>query len=97
MVLTPLLVVNRGFVPECGVLLSVLRAFLFASYVYLALKSFQNFVIGKKVKIFSHNQNFVRIVHAGSSVTHLQQIAVKIFRFSMTKQRVFSGPMNSQS
>ena len=53
--------------------------------VYLALKS------------FSDNQYFVRIVHAASSVTHLQQIAVDIFSFSMTKQRVVSGPMNSQS
>ena len=65
--------------------------------VYLALKSFQNFVIGKKVKIFSDYQNFVRIVHAGNSVTHLQQIAVDISSFSITKQHVFSGPMNSQS
>ena len=65
--------------------------------VYLALKSFQNFVMGKKVKIFSDNQYFVRIVHAESSVTHLQQIAVDTFSFSMTKQRVVSGPMNSQS
>ena len=37
--------------------------------VDLALK---HFIIGKKVTIVSDNQNFVGIVHAGSSVTHLQ-------------------------
>ena len=51
--------------------------------VDLALKSFQHFVIGKKVTIVSDNQNFVGIVHAGSSVTHLHQIAVDIFSFCM--------------
>ena len=51
--------------------------------VDLALKSFQRFIIGKKVTIVSDNQNFVGIVHAGSSVTHLQQIAVDIFSFCM--------------
>ena len=53
--------------------------------VYLALKSFQNFIIVKKVKIFSDNKNIVRIVHAGSSIIHLQQIAVDIFSFCTTK------------
>ena len=59
--------------------------------VYLALKSFQNFIIGKKVKIFSDNQNVVRIVHAGSSIIHLQQIAVDIFSFCMTNSVSFQA------
>ena len=59
--------------------------------VCLALKSFQNFFSGKKVKIFSDNQNIVRIVHAGSSIIHLQQIAVDIFSFCMTNSVSFQA------
>ena len=45
--------------------------------------------MGKKVKIFSDNQNVVRIVHNGSSVAHLQQIAVDIFSFCLTNSVSF--------
>ena len=64
--------------------------------IFLALKSFQSFIMGKKVKIFSDNQNVVRIVHSGSSVAHLQQIAVDIFSFCLTNS-VFSDSVDSQS
>jgi len=57
--------------------------------ISLALKSFQSFIMGKKVKIFSDNQNVVRIVHNGSSVAHLQQIAVDIFSFCLTNSVSF--------
>ena len=57
--------------------------------IFLALKSFQSFIMGKKVKIFSDNQNVVRIVHNGSSVAHLQQIAVDIFSFCLTNSVSF--------
>ena len=57
---------------------------------YLALKSFQNFISGKKIKISSDNQN-VHIVHAGSSIIHLQQIAVDIFSFCMTNSVSFQA------
>ena len=52
--------------------------------IFVALKSFQSLIMGKKVKIFSDNQNVVRIVHNGSIVAHLQQIAVDIFSFCFT-------------
>ena len=58
---------------------------------YLALKSFQNFISGMKVKISSYNQNVVHIVHAGSSIIHLQQIAVDIFSFCMTNSVSFQA------
>ena len=61
----------------CGMWSSVKRAkssFRELLVVYLALKSFQNFIIGKKVKIFSDNQNVVRIVHAGSSIIHCSRL-----------------------
>ena len=58
---------------------------------YLALKSFQNFISGKKVKIYADNQNVVHIVHAGSSIIHLQQIAVDIFSFCMTNSVSFQA------
>ena len=38
--------------------------------VDLALKSFQRFIIGKKVTIVSDNQNFVGIVHTVGAVSH---------------------------
>ena len=66
-------------------------SFLELLAVYLALKSFQNFIIGKKVKIFSDNQNVVRIVRAGSSIIHLQQIAVDIFSFCRTNSMSFQA------
>ena len=56
---------------------------------FLALKSHQSFIMGKKVKIFSDNQKVVRIVHNGSSVPHLQQIAVDIFSFCLTNSVSF--------
>ena len=59
--------------------------------VYLALKGFRNFIIRKKVKIFSDNQNVVRIVHAGSSIIHLQPIAVDILSFCMTNSVSFQA------
>lgn len=59
--------------------------------VYLALKSIQNFIIRRKVKIVSDNQNVVRIAHAGSRVTHLQHIAVDIFSFCMTNSVSFQA------
>ena len=52
--------------------------------VLLALKSFQSFIAEREVTIFSDNQNVVRIVHNGSSVGHLQRIAVDIFSFYMS-------------
>ena len=51
--------------------------------IFLALKSFQSFIMGKKVKSFGDNQNVVRIVHNGSSVAHLKQIAVDKFSFCL--------------
>ena len=50
---------------------------------YLALKSFQNFISGMKVKISSYNQNVVHIVHAGSSIIH--------FSFCMTNSVSFQA------
>ena len=53
--------------------------------ILLALKSFSSFLTGGgKVKVFCDNQNVVRIVHCGSSVVELQQLAVDIFSFCMT-------------
>ena len=47
--------------------------------VYLALKSFKNFIIGKKVNIFADNQNVVCIVHAGSSIIHFAADCCRYF------------------
>ena len=57
----------------------------------LALKSFQSFSAGKKITVFSDNQNVVRIVHNGSSVGHLQRIAVDIFSFCMSNNVSFQA------
>lgn len=40
-----------------------------------ALKSSFSLIEGKKVKIFTDNQNVVRIVHGGSSIVELQEMA----------------------
>ena len=49
--------------------------------VYLALKSFVNFLENAKVMIFSDNENVVRIIHCGSSVAPLQRVALDVFIF----------------
>ena len=59
--------------------------------VLLALKSFQSYIAEKKVTIFSDNHNVVRIVHNGSSVGHLQRIAVDIFSFCMSNNVSFQA------
>lgn len=59
--------------------------------VFLALKSFSSFLTGGKVKVFSDNQNVVRIVHCGSSVNELQKIALDIFSFCLTNSISFQA------
>ena len=43
--------------------------------------------MGKKVKIFSDNQNVVRIIHNGSSVAHLSHI----FSFCLSDSVAFQN------
>ena len=59
--------------------------------VYLALKSFKNFIIGKKVKIFSDNQNGYVLYMLGAVSYTLQQIAVDTFSFCMTNSVAFQA------
>ena len=59
--------------------------------VYLALKSFKNFIIGKKVKIFSDNQNGFVLYMLGAVSYTLQQIAVDTFSFCMTNSVSFQA------
>ena len=59
--------------------------------VLLVLKGFQSFIAEKEVTIFSDNQNVVRIVHNGSSVGHLQRIAVDIFSFCLSNNVSFQA------
>ena len=48
-----------------------------------ALVSFKSFISGKFVKVYSDNQNTVRIVSKGSTVSLLQLLAREIFDFCM--------------
>jgi hypothetical protein len=51
--------------------------------VFNSVKTFARFVVGQKLKIFSDNQNVVRILSVGSNVPALQHIAVSFFQFSL--------------
>lgn len=52
--------------------------------VFNSVQTFARFVAGQKLKIFSDNQNVIRILTVGSSVPALQDIAVNLFKLSLT-------------
>ena len=53
-----------------------------------ALLSFSPFLLGKFVKVYTDNQNVVRIVSKGSTVRSLQLLARKIFDFCLIRDIV---------
>lgn len=55
----------------------------------MALISFASLLIDCKVKIFTDNQNVVRIVHCGSTLSHLQTISVEIFNLCISHRISF--------
>ena len=57
--------------------------------IFLALVSFVNLIKNCKVKIFTDNQNAVRIVHCGSRLAHLQEVSLQIFNFCLCNRISF--------
>jgi hypothetical protein len=77
---------------EFGHLRRVYKALLIVSYrqfLTVLIKTFARFVVGQKLKIFSDNQNVVRILSVESNVPALQHIAVRFFQFSLSHNTSF--------
>ena len=53
--------------------------------VEFSLRSFSTILTGKFVKLYTDNQNVVRIINVGSTVSKLQQLAISIFQICISK------------
>ena len=75
----------------CSRMWNELQKCMSSSYLGLMALLLESFIAGKKITVFSDNQNVVRIVHNGSSVGHLQRIAVDIFSFCTSNNVSFQA------
>ena len=51
--------------------------------IQFALQSFENHLIRQRVRLYTDNQNVVRIIQLGSMVQDLQDIALKVIFFRL--------------
>ena len=51
--------------------------------VFHSVQTFARFLKGQKLKIFSDNQNVIRISSVGSKIPALNSIAISLFKFSL--------------
>ena len=51
--------------------------------VFHSVQTFAQFLKGQKLKIFSDNQNVIRILSVGSKIPALNSIAISLFKFSL--------------
>ena len=51
--------------------------------VFHSVQTFARFLKGQKLKIFSDNQNVIRILSVGSKIPALNSIAISLFKFSL--------------
>ena len=49
--------------------------------IHFALEAFENHLIGQSLRLFTDNQNVVRIIQVGSMIQDLQVIALNVFLF----------------
>ena len=49
--------------------------------IHFALETFENHLIGQSLRLFTDNQNVVRIIQVGSMIQDLQVIALNVFLF----------------